>query len=124
MCVERGMLTNEITYIIMSLFCRFIISYIYYALSWNTNDLGGNPYLTFFICGAVELPATIMFLYISKCTGHRMALLIANVLAGLCLLLVIPVPVGKKIPFQYFLMSLVSLVNYVIHQRTNIAFQY
>lgn len=73
-------------------FCWFIIAYIYYALSWNTNDLGGNPYLTFFICGAVELPATVIFLYISKSTGHRIALLIANVLAGLCLLLIIPVP--------------------------------
>lgn len=73
-------------------FCWFIISYIYYALSWNTNDLGGNPYLTFFISGAVELPATIIFLYISKAIGHRIALLIANVAAGLCLLLLIPVP--------------------------------
>lgn len=76
-------------------FLRFIISYIYYALSWNTNDLGGNPYLTFFIAGAVELPATVIFLYISKGTGHRIALLLANILAGVCLLLIIPVPAGK-----------------------------
>ncbi|XP_054707064.1 organic cation transporter protein-like [Uloborus diversus] len=73
-------------------FCWFIISYIYYALSWNTNDLGGNPYLNFFISGAVELPSTIIFMYISKAIGHRIALLMSNIMAGLCLLLMIAVP--------------------------------
>ncbi|KAF8777115.1 Organic cation transporter protein like [Argiope bruennichi] len=73
-------------------FCWFIISYIYYALSWNTNDLGGDPYWTFFICGFVELPAGFIFMFICRYVGHRTGLLIANVLAGLCLLAVIFVP--------------------------------
>lgn len=79
-------------YTVNMYFCWFIISYIYYALSWNTNDLGGDPYLTFFICGAVELPATILFMFISKAIGHRIALLISNVAAGVCLLLMVPIP--------------------------------
>ncbi|XP_021002541.1 organic cation transporter protein isoform X2 [Parasteatoda tepidariorum] len=73
-------------------FCWFIISYIYYALSWNTNDLGGDPYWTFFICGAVELPAGVIFMILCRYIGHRMGLIIANVSAGLCLLAVIFIP--------------------------------
>ncbi|KAG8189427.1 hypothetical protein JTE90_020241 [Oedothorax gibbosus] len=73
-------------------FCWFIISYIYYALSWNTNDLGGDPYWNFFMCGAVELPSGLIFMVICRYIGHRTGLLIANVLAGLCLLAMIFVP--------------------------------
>ncbi|GFQ80546.1 organic cation transporter protein [Trichonephila clavata] len=73
-------------------FCWFIISYIYYALSWNTNDLGGDPYWTFFACGAVELPAGFIFMFICRYVGHRFGLLLANILAGLSLLAVIFVP--------------------------------
>ncbi|XP_015930794.1 organic cation transporter protein isoform X2 [Parasteatoda tepidariorum] len=73
-------------------FCWFVISYIYYALSWNTNDLGGDPYWTFFICGAVELPAGVIFLFLCRHIGHRMGLLIANVGAGICLIITIFIP--------------------------------
>ncbi|GIY45752.1 organic cation transporter protein [Caerostris darwini] len=73
-------------------FCWFIISYIYYALSWNTNDLGGDPYWNFFFCGFVELPSGLIFMFICRYIGHRLGLLIANVLAGLCLLAIIFVP--------------------------------
>ncbi|GFU07014.1 hypothetical protein NPIL_17791, partial [Nephila pilipes] len=74
----------------------FIISYIYYALSWNTNDLGGDPYWTFFACGAVELPSGFIWMFLCKYVGHRYGLLLANILAGLSLLAVIFVPPGEK----------------------------
>ncbi|XP_035233011.1 organic cation transporter protein-like isoform X1 [Stegodyphus dumicola] len=73
-------------------FCWFIIGYIYYALSWNTNDLGGNPYITFFISGAVEVPSGLIFLFISRAIGNRKALLIGNLFSGLCLLLISLIP--------------------------------
>ena len=39
---------------------RFTNSMIYYGLTLNTSNLGGNPYLNCFIAGAVEIPAYII----------------------------------------------------------------
>ncbi|CAL1284200.1 unnamed protein product [Larinioides sclopetarius] len=73
-------------------FCWFINSYIYYALSWNTNDLAGDPYLNFFISGAVELPEVFVFIFLCRYIGNRLGLAIANVLSGICLIGMVCVP--------------------------------
>lgn len=33
---------------------------VYYGLSLSTSDLGGNVYISFFISGAVEIPAYLL----------------------------------------------------------------
>ncbi|XP_035233013.1 organic cation transporter protein-like isoform X2 [Stegodyphus dumicola] len=76
-------------------FCWFIIGYIYYALSWNTNDLGGNPYITFFISGAVEVPSGLIFLFISRAIGNRKALLIGNLFSDMTWLTITFAMAGK-----------------------------
>nr|GBN78055.1 Organic cation transporter protein [Araneus ventricosus] len=67
-------------------FSWFINSYIYFALSWNTNDLAGDPYWNFFITGAVELPEVFVFIFLCRYIGNRLGLAIANVLSGICLI--------------------------------------
>ncbi|GBO12359.1 Organic cation transporter protein, partial [Araneus ventricosus] len=64
----------------------FINSYIYYALSWNTNDLGGDPYWNFFLCGAVELPEVVLCIFLGKFFGNRRCLFFFQVMAGICLI--------------------------------------
>ncbi len=45
---------------IVMIFAWFVNSLVYYGLSLNTNSLAGDPYLNFFLSGAVEIPAYIV----------------------------------------------------------------
>ncbi|GBM68823.1 Organic cation transporter protein [Araneus ventricosus] len=73
----------------------FINSYIYYVLSWNTNDLGGDPYWNFFFIGAVEVPEVIIYIFLCRRIGNRRGLAIANVLSGVCLIILVCIPFDK-----------------------------
>ncbi|CAL1284207.1 unnamed protein product [Larinioides sclopetarius] len=73
----------------------FINSYNYYVLSWNTNDLGGDPYWNFFFIGAVGVPEVIIFIFLCRHIGNRKGLVIANVLSGVCLIVLVCIPVDK-----------------------------
>ncbi|GFQ80548.1 organic cation transporter protein [Trichonephila clavata] len=70
----------------------FINSYIYYALSYNTNDLGGNPYWNFFYSGAVELPEGFIFMFLCRYIGNRRGVWFSHVLSGICLIAMVCVP--------------------------------
>ncbi|GFS68784.1 organic cation transporter protein [Nephila pilipes] len=70
----------------------FINSYIYYALSYNTNDLGGNPYLNFFYSGAVELPEGIIFMFLCRYIGNRRGVWLSHALSGICLIVMVCIP--------------------------------
>ncbi|XP_066254566.1 organic cation transporter protein-like [Euwallacea similis] len=58
----------------------------YYGLSWNTNNLGGNPYLNFVISGAVETPANIFTLLTLNRWGRKKILCGSMMVAGAALL--------------------------------------
>ncbi|XP_019630105.1 PREDICTED: organic cation transporter protein-like [Branchiostoma belcheri] len=47
-----------------------VISLVYYGLSLNTSNLGGDDYLNFFISGVVEIPAYISSVYIADWFGR------------------------------------------------------
>ncbi|XP_066151542.1 organic cation transporter protein-like [Euwallacea fornicatus] len=64
----------------------------YYGLSWNTNNLGGDPYLNFVISGAVEIPAYIFLLLTLNKWGRKNVMSGCMILAGTALLLTIIVP--------------------------------
>ncbi|XP_030376006.1 organic cation transporter protein-like [Scaptodrosophila lebanonensis] len=70
----------------------FVNSGVYYALSWNTNNLGGNALLNFMISGAVEIPAYIFLLLTLNRWGRRSILCGTMLLAGSSLLLGVLVP--------------------------------
>lgn len=70
----------------------FVNSGVYYGLSWNTNNLGGNQLLNFVISGAVEIPAYILLLFTLNKYGRRTILCSTMLVAGVSLLLTIIVP--------------------------------
>ncbi|XP_068085603.1 organic cation transporter protein isoform X2 [Anabrus simplex] len=59
----------------------------YYGLSWNTSNLGGNQYINFFICGAVEIPAYLFLLLTLNRWGRKKILVGCMLFAGLALVL-------------------------------------
>uniref|UniRef100_A0A1I8PJ79 Major facilitator superfamily (MFS) profile domain-containing protein n=1 Tax=Stomoxys calcitrans TaxID=35570 RepID=A0A1I8PJ79_STOCA len=70
----------------------FVNSGVYYGLSWNTNNLGGNVLLNFMISGAVEIPAYSFLLLTLNRWGRRTILCGCMLAAGVALLLTIIVP--------------------------------
>uniref|UniRef100_U5EJR4 Putative synaptic vesicle transporter svop n=1 Tax=Corethrella appendiculata TaxID=1370023 RepID=U5EJR4_9DIPT len=70
-------------------FAWFVISGVYYGLSWNTNNLGGNPFLNFIISAAVEIPGYSFLLFALNKFGRRTILSSAMSLSGIMLILTI-----------------------------------
>nr|XP_023017401.1 organic cation transporter protein-like [Leptinotarsa decemlineata] len=68
----------------------------YYGLSWNTNNLGGNPYLNFVISGAVEIPAYAFLLLTLNRWGRRNVMCGCMSVAGTALLLTMAVPKDQQ----------------------------
>ncbi|TMW53321.1 hypothetical protein DOY81_001621 [Sarcophaga bullata] len=69
----------------------FVNSGVYYGLSWNTNNLGGNVFLNFLVSGAVEIPAYSFLLLTLNRWGRRTILCGCMIAAGVALLLTIVV---------------------------------
>lgn len=65
----------------------------YYGLSWNTNNLAGNPYMNFIISGAVEIPAYIFLMLTLNRWGRKLIMCGCMIVAGTALLLTIVVPI-------------------------------
>ena len=65
---------------------------VYYGLSLNSSNLGGNDYINFFLSGAVEIPAYIFTYLVLDRLGRRYTLSGVMVAGGVCLLLVMAVP--------------------------------
>lgn len=76
------------------LFDWFANNITYYGLSWNTNNLAGNPYLNFVVSGAVEIPAYVFLILTLNRWGRKAVLCGGMIVAGVALLLTIAVPDG------------------------------
>ncbi|KAH8363598.1 hypothetical protein KR084_011914 [Drosophila pseudotakahashii] len=70
----------------------FVNSGVYYGLSWNTNNLGGNQLVNFMISGAVEIPGYVLLLFTLNRWGRRSILCGTMMIAGVSLLATIFVP--------------------------------
>lgn len=73
----------------------FVNSGTYYALSWNTSNLGGNDIINFVIAGAVEIPGYLFLLFTLNRWGRRNILCGCMLAAGTLLLLTWAVPDGN-----------------------------
>ncbi|XP_071955250.1 organic cation transporter protein-like [Antedon mediterranea] len=62
------------------------ISMVYYGLAFHTESLGSNPYLAFFISGAVEVPAYILSQLLLKRLGRKRVICIFMSIGGVVLL--------------------------------------
>lgn len=72
-------------------------AFMYYGLSYNTNDLAGNPYLNFFIAGALEMPSyLVVFCAISR-YGRRIVYMICMLCGGIACAAIIAVP--ENVPY-------------------------
>ena len=73
---------------------RFVNSFVYYGLSLNTSNLGGNAYLNFAIAAGVEIPGYVIMQVATQYGGRRWLLCSTMVLAGVALLCTMAVPHG------------------------------
>lgn len=83
----------------------FVNSFIYYGLSYNTGNLGGDPYINFLVSGAVEFPAYMITIIVIKKLGRRIPLMSTMVAGGIACILTIPVPdemIWLRITFAMF----------------------
>ncbi|KFM67684.1 Organic cation transporter protein, partial [Stegodyphus mimosarum] len=67
-------------------------AFMYYGLSYNTNDLAGNPYLNFFLAGALEIPAYASVFFGIKKWGRRPTLTFFMLAGGCACAAIIAVP--------------------------------
>lgn len=86
---------------IIMCFNWFIIVFIYYSLSLNVQDLGGNMYVNFFISGLVEFPSILLCIYALRIAGRR------TILALSCALLFI----SASISIPFFLLDFEGSVS-------------
>ncbi|XP_076064263.1 organic cation transporter [Oratosquilla oratoria] len=77
----------------LNLFFNWMVnSAVYYGLSLNTSNLGGNDYINFMISGAVELPAHVITILLLDRVGRRPPLCVSMILGGVALLSTILIP--------------------------------
>lgn len=65
-----------------SVYCRLINAMVYYGLSLGTDNLGGSPYVNFFVAGGVEIPAYIMCILLLNRVGRRRPLFATMIVGG------------------------------------------
>nr|XP_006822665.1 PREDICTED: organic cation transporter protein-like [Saccoglossus kowalevskii] len=72
----------------------FTISLVYYGLSLNTSNYGGNDYLNAFLSGAVEIPAYTLAIFLPETRfGRRWSQSSTLILAGVACILTLFAPV-------------------------------
>ncbi|CAL1299090.1 unnamed protein product [Larinioides sclopetarius] len=69
-----------------------VSGFIYYGISYNTNDLAGDPFLNFALCGLIEIPAQVLTLFTIQSKGRRNPLAFSLAGAGVACFLVYVVP--------------------------------
>ncbi|XP_077976897.1 organic cation transporter protein-like isoform X2 [Glandiceps talaboti] len=67
-------------------YCWIIVTLVYYGLSFNTSNLGGDDYINCFLAGAVEVPAYAIGIVMldMKILGRRWSMFYTYVFAGIC----------------------------------------
>ncbi|GFR15254.1 organic cation transporter protein, partial [Trichonephila clavata] len=71
-------------------FLWFVNSFVYYGLSYNTNELAGDPFINFALCGAVEFPAYFLTIFAIRGLGRKYPLAGTMIVGGVsCLLMYI-----------------------------------
>ncbi|XP_055945328.1 organic cation transporter protein-like [Argiope bruennichi] len=66
--------------------------FVYYGLSYNTNELAGDPFVNFALSGAIEFPAYFFTMYAIYWKGRKIPMSMTMGLGGLACLLTYPLP--------------------------------
>lgn len=79
---------------------RFAVSFVYYALVINTENLSGNIFLNFFFGALVEIPAFVLCIFLLNRVGRKKLFIAFIVTGGICgIVTIFPfiyAPDGKK----------------------------
>ncbi|CAL1299081.1 unnamed protein product [Larinioides sclopetarius] len=67
-------------------------AFVYYGISFNTNEFAGDPFINFAVCAVIEIPSYIVTYFVIQSQGRRNPLAISLVAAGISCLLIYPVP--------------------------------
>ncbi|XP_054718179.1 organic cation transporter protein-like [Uloborus diversus] len=77
----------------LNVYCLwFVNSFVYYGLSYNTNELAGNPFVNFALSGAVEFPGYLLTIFAIRSLGRRNPLAWSMIAGGIACLLMYPLP--------------------------------
>ncbi|CAG2164959.1 unnamed protein product [Oppiella nova] len=71
-------------------YLSIVLAILYYALSFNMADYGGNFYITYLLSGLVGLPAQLITVLLMRFIGRRKLLAIFMLIASMASLAVIP----------------------------------
>ncbi|PIK61368.1 putative solute carrier family 22 member 3 [Apostichopus japonicus] len=86
----KSRLILKITVVMMFVWC--VNAVIYYGLSLNTGSLAGDPYLNFFLSGAVEIPSYVLAVFVVSWFGRKIPVCVFHVLAGLACAVTVFIP--------------------------------
>ncbi|GIY89893.1 organic cation transporter protein [Caerostris extrusa] len=67
-------------------------AFMYYGISYNTNELAGDPFVNFAVYGAVEIPAYIVTPFLIQLKGRKYPLAFSLTVAGISCLMLYPLP--------------------------------
>ncbi|KAG8185674.1 hypothetical protein JTE90_008944 [Oedothorax gibbosus] len=73
-------------------FSWFVISFVYYGLSYNTNDLAGDPFVNFALYAVIEIPAYFFPLFVIRKWGRRNPMAFTLITGGAACLAMYPIP--------------------------------
>ena len=74
---------------------RLVCSCVYYGLTLNSADIGGNPFINLFISGFVEIPAVYLCIPILENWGRRPCLSFSLIFSGIACVTMLFVPKGN-----------------------------
>ena len=80
---------------------------IYYAITVNTPQMGGNPFLNFFILSVIEIPASYLGGYLVDRYGRRWVPVLFFLLCALAC-------VGAGVGVMYEHLTFVFVINIIL----------
>ncbi|XP_042890724.1 organic cation transporter protein-like isoform X3 [Penaeus japonicus] len=97
----------------------FVSASVYYGLIFSGGNIKADPFLMIFVSGVVELPATIIFIFILDRFGRRPTMCGLFLVCGACCLLILAVP-QDKIYINFFLVNLGKFFDTAVFQQSYI----
>nr|XP_002128813.1 organic cation transporter protein [Ciona intestinalis] len=91
---------------LMLFYCWLVCSCVYYGLTLNSADLGGDPFINLFLSGLVEIPAVFICIPLLDRWGRRPSLALFLVLSGISCVTMLFVP--KKLLWLNITLSMVG----------------
>lgn len=109
-------------YSLILYFTWFVNAFVYYGLSLNVGDLGGNLFINFFIFAVAELFSDIFCIYAYKWFGRKNLLVALMAGAGLACVLIIPFTGSDG--YTYYRVSLAMIGKFFITTSFHVIYLY